>query len=300
MRRKQTGFWLFILPALFAFVLVVLVPAVKGFYYSFTDWNGIGKNAVFVGMSNYGKLLSDSRFWNSFLFTFVFALCSVICINAVGFGLAVLVTNKIKGANLARTVFFMPNLIGGILLGFTWQFIFVSIFEAIGKNTGMTWLQGWLSDQKTGFIGMLIVLTWQLAGYMMIIYIAGIQNIPGELIEAAKMDGANSWQLLKKVTIPMVMPSITICTFLTLVAPAFTIGLFLSISDSFKMFDQNLSLTAGGPANSTEMIALNIYNTAFKESKLGQAQAKAVVFLIVVVVISVTQLILSKRKEVEM
>ena len=141
MRRKQTGFWLFILPALFAFVLVVLVPAVKGFYYSFTDWNGIGKNAVFVGMSNYGKLLSDSRFWNSFLFTFVFALCSVICINAVGFGLAVLVTNKIKGANLARTVFFMPNLIGGILLGFTWQFIFVSIFEAIGKNTGMTWLQ---------------------------------------------------------------------------------------------------------------------------------------------------------------
>ena len=164
---------MFILPALFAFVLVVLVPAVKGFYYSFTDWNGIGKNAVFVGISNYGKLLSDSRFWNSFLFTFVFAICSVICINAVGFGLP-------------------------------------------------------------------------------------------------------------------------------LVAPAFAIGLFLTISDSFKMFDQNLSLTAGGPANSTEMIALNIYNTAFKESKLGQAQAKAVVFLIVVVVISVTQLILSRRKEVEM
>jgi len=285
MRRKQTGFWLFILPALFAFVLVVLVPAVKGFYYSFTDWNGIGKNAVFVGISNYGKLLSDSRFWNSFLFTFVFALCSVICINAVGFGLAVLVTNKIKGANLARTVFFMPNLIGGILLGFTWQFIFVSIFEAIGKNTGMTWLQGWLSDQKTGFIGMLIVLTWQLAGYMMIIYIAQLESIPESYLEAAKIDGATAFQTFLKIKLP-------------LVAPAFTIGLFLSISDSFKMFDQNLSLTAGGPANSTEMIALNIYNTAFKESKLGQA--KAVVFLIVVVVISVTQLILSKRKEVEM
>ena len=284
MRRKQTGFWLFILPALFA---LVLVPAVKGFYYSFTDWNGIGKNAVFVGISNYGKLLSDSRFWNSFLFTFVFALCSVICINAVGFGLAVLVTNKIKGANLARTVFFMPNLIGGILLGFTWQFIFVSIFEAIGKNTGMTWLQGWLSDQKTGFIGMLIVLTWQLAGYMMIIYIAQLESIPESYLEAAKIDGATAFQTFLKIKLP-------------LVAPAFTIGLFLSISDSFKMFDQNLSLTAGGPANSTEMIALNIYNTAFKESKLGQAQAKAVVFLIVVVVISVTQLILSKRKEVEM
>lgn len=287
MRRKQTGFWLFILPALFAFILVVLVPAVKGFYYSFTDWNGIGKNAVFVGMSNYGKLLSDSRFWSSFLFTFVFAICSVICINVVGFGLAVLVTNKIKGANLARTVFFMPNLIGGILLGFTWQFIFVSIFEAVGKSTGMTWLQGWLSDQKTGFIGMLIVLTWQLAGYMMIIYIAQLESIPESYLEAARIDGATGFQTFMKIKLP-------------LVAPAFTIGLFLSISDSFKMFDQNLSLTAGGPANSTEMIALNIYNTAFKESKLGQAQAKAVVFLLVVVVISVTQLIISKRKEVEM
>ncbi len=287
MRRKQTGFWLFILPALFAFVLVVLIPAVKGFYYSFTDWNGIGKNATFTGFSNYIKLFGDSRFWSSFLFTFVFAVCAVVCINVVGFGLAVLVTNKIKGANLARTVFFMPNLIGGILLGFTWQFIFVSIFEAIGKNTGMTWLQGWLSDQKTGFIGMLIVLTWQLAGYMMIIYIAQLESIPDSYLEAARIDGATGFQTFLKIKLP-------------LMAPAFTIGLFLSISDSFKMFDQNLSLTAGGPANSTEMIALNIYNTAFKESKLGQAQAKAVVFLIVVVAISVTQLILSKRKEVEM
>lgn len=287
MRRKQTGFWLFILPALFAFVLVVLIPAVKGFYYSFTDWNGIGKNATFTGFSNYIKLFGDSRFWSSFLFTFVFAVCAVACINVVGFGLAVLVTNKIKGANLARTVFFMPNLIGGILLGFTWQFIFVSIFEAIGKNTGMTWLQGWLSDQKTGFIGMLIVLTWQLAGYMMIIYIAQLESIPDSYLEAARIDGANGFQTFLKIKLP-------------LMAPAFTIGLFLSISDSFKMFDQNLSLTAGGPANSTEMIALNIYNTAFKESKLGQAQAKAIVFLLVVVAISVTQLILSKRKEVEM
>ena len=225
MRRKQTGFWLFILPALFAFVLVVLIPAVKGFYYSFTDWNGIGKNATFTGFSNYIKLFGDSRFWSSFLFTFVFAVCAVACINVVGFGLAVLVTNKIKGANLARTVFFMPNLIGGILLGFTWQFIFVSIFEAIGKNTGMTWLQGWLSDQKTGFIGMLIVLTWQLAGYMMIIYIAQLESIPDSYLEAARIDGANGFQTFLKIKLP-------------LMAPAFTIGLFLSISDSFKMFDQ--------------------------------------------------------------
>lgn len=287
MKRKQTGFWLFIFPALFAFVLVVLVPAVKGFYYSFTNWNGIGKNAAFVGVSNYIGLLKDTGFWNSFLFTFVFAICAVISINVVGFGLAVLVTNKIKGSNIARTVFFMPNLIGGILLGFTWQFIFVSIFEALGKVTGFTWLQGWLSDQKTGFIGMLIVLTWQLAGYMMIIYIAQLESIPDSYIEAAKIDGATSFQTFIKIKLPLVVP-------------AFTIGLFLSISDSFKMFDQNLALTAGGPGSSTEMIALNIYNTAFKESKLGVAQSKAVVFLIVVVVISLTQLYLSKRKEVEM
>ena len=278
---------MFILPALFAFVLVVLVPAVKGFYYSFTDWNGIGKNAVFVGISNYGKLLSDSRFWNSFLFTFVFALCSVICINAVGFGLAVLVTNKIKGANLARTVFFMPNLIGGILLGFTWQFIFVSIFETIGKNTGMTWLQGWLSDQKTGFIGMLILLCWQQIGYMMIIYIAGIQNIPGELIEAAQIDGANKGQLLKHVIIPMVMPSITICTFLTL-------------TNSFKLFDQNLALTNGEPSNMSEMLALNIYNTFYGRTGWeGVGQAKAVIFFILVGAIAMIQNRLTRSKEVQ-
>lgn len=287
MRRKQTGFWLFIFPALFAFVLVVLIPAVKGFYYSFTNWNGIGKNAAFVGFSNYIGLLKDTRFWDSFLFTFAFAICAVVCINVVGFGLALLVTSRIKGSNIARTVFFMPNLIGGILLGFTWQFIFVSIFEALGKATGFTWLQGWLSDQKTGFIGMLIVLTWQLAGYMMIIYIAQLESIPDSYVEAAKIDGATSFQTFMKIKLP-------------LVAPAFTIGLFLSISDSFKMFDQNLALTAGGPGSSTEMIALNIYNTAFKESKLGVAQSKAVVFLIVVVAISLTQLYISKRKEVEM
>lgn len=287
MRRKQTGFWLFILPALIAFVLVVLIPAVKGFYYSFTDWTGIGKNATFTGLTNYIRLLDDSRFWSSFSFTFVFAICAVICINVVGFGLAILVTNRIKGANIARTIFFMPNLIGGILLGFTWQFIFVSIFDAVGERTGISWLQGWLSDQKTGFLGMLIVLVWQLAGYMMIIYIAQLESIPDSYLEAARIDGASDLQAFLRIKLP-------------LVAPAFTIGLFLSISDSFKMFDQNLSLTAGGPANSTELIALNIYNTAFKESKLGMAQSKAVVFLIVVVLISLTQLYISKKKEVEM
>ena len=279
MRRKQTGFWLFILPALFAFVLVVLVPAVKGFYYSFTDWNGIGKNAVFVGISNYGKLLSDSRFWNSFLFTFVFALCSVICINAVGFGLAVLVTNKIKGANLARTVFFMPNLIGGIVLGYIWQILLNGILANFGKT--LTY------SSSYGFWGLIVLMNWQQIGYMMIIYIAGIQNIPGELIEAAKMDGANSWQLLKKVTIPMVMPSITICTFLTL-------------TNSFKLFDQNLALTAGEPSNNSQMLALNIFDTFYgRNGWEGVGQAKAVIFFIIVAVIALAQNRLTRSKEVQ-
>ena len=279
MRRKQTGFWLFILPALFAFVLVVLVPAVKGFYYSFTDWNGIGKNAVFVGMSNYGKLLSDSRFWNSFLFTFVFALCSVICINAVGFGLAVLVTNKIKGANLARTVFFMPNLIGGIILGYIWQ----QMINAVLLKYETTLV----ANPTYGFWGLIILMNWQMIGYMMIIYVAGLQNVPTDLIEAAEIDGATSLQTLFKVKIPMVMPSITIC-------------LFLTVSNSFKLFDQNLALTAGAPSKKTAMLALDIYNTFYGRSGFeGVGQAKAVLFFIVVAVIALGQLVLTRRKEVE-
>lgn len=288
MKRKASGFWIFILPAVISFTLVVLIPAVKGVYYSFTDWNGIGQAANFVGLKNYVQILTkDTRFLHSFLFTFVFAIAAVICINVVGFALAMLVTQKFKGANFLRGVFFMPNLIGGILLGFTWQFIFVSVFDALGKKMNAAWLQGWLSNPETGFAGMLIVITWQLAGYMMIIYIAQLQNIPESYIEAARIDGAGSWQIFRSITIP-------------LVRPAFTIGLFLSISNSFKMFDQNIALTAGGPSNSTEMIALNIYNTAFKESMLGRAQAKAIIFLIIVAAISLTQLYVSKKKEVEM
>ena len=279
-------FPIFALPTLVAFTIGFIVPFLMGIYLSFCEFTTV-TDASFVGLKNYLRVFTDPTFVHALWYTALFTVVSVITINVFAFTIAMLLTKGIRGTNVFRTVFFMPNLIGGILLGFTWQFIFVSIFEAIGKNTGMTWLQGWLSDQKTGFIGMLIVLTWQLAGYMMIIYIAQLESIPESYLEAAKIDGATAFQTFLKIKLP-------------LVAPAFTIGLFLSISDSFKMFDQNLSLTAGGPANSTEMIALNIYNTAFKESKLGQAQAKAVVFLIVVVVISVTQLILSKRKEVEM
>ena len=186
-----------------------------------------------------------------------------------------------------RGAFFMPNLIGGILLGFTWQFIFVQAFGAIYNTTGLGFFRNWLSDTKTSFFGLLILVIWQLAGYMMLIYIAQIQNIPDDILEAAEIDGANYLQRLFYVILP-------------LVAPAFTIGLFLSLTTCFKLYDQNLALTNGGPFNSTEMLALNIYNTAFKYNHYGEAQAKAVVFLVIVSVIGLTQLSISKKKEVEM
>ena len=287
MKKSKKGFFLFMAPALVAFTLVQLIPTVMGIGYSFTDWNGISKAKHFVGVQNYITILtSDLSFRNAFIFTFLFSVCAVIAVNLIGFALAILVTQRIKGVNLLRGIFFMPNLIGGILLGFTWQFIFVQVFDAIGKKLGVLWLRGWLTDQKTGFFGLLIVVTWQLSGYMMMIYIAQLQNIPEEVMEAAELDNAVGWNRMRYIILPLMMP-------------AFTIGLFLSISNAFKLFDQNLSLTAGGPVNSTQMLALNIYATAFGENRFGLAQAKAVIFMIVVMVISVIQLSITKRREVE-
>ena len=182
-----------------------------GIGYSFTDWNGIGATKNFVGLKNYiTTLTDDALFRQAFLFTFLFSVFAVISVNVIGFALALLVTQKIKGANLLRGIFFMPNLIGGILLGFTWQFIFVQVFEAVGETFNIPWLQGWLTDQKTGFIGLLIVVTWQLSGYMMMIYIAQIQNIPDSVLEAAKIDGATGWKRMKSIVFPLMMPAFTI------------------------------------------------------------------------------------------
>lgn len=288
MKRSKIGFWAFVLPSLAFFVLVVVIPAIWGLGYSLTDWNGISKEVSFVGFSNYVKIFTqDGDFLHAFVFTAVFALAAVIGVNVVGFLLALLVTSKAKCTTLMRGAFFMPNLIGGILLGFTWQFIFVQAFGAVYNATGLKFFANWLSDTKTSFFGLLILVVWQLAGYMMIIYIAQIQSIPDNLLEAAEIDGAGYLQRLKNVILP-------------LTAPAFTIGLFLSLTTCFKLYDQNLALTNGGPFNSTEMLALNIYNSAFKYNELGVAQAKAVVFLIVVAALGLTQLYYSKKKEVEM
>ena len=270
---------IFVLPTLAAFIIGFLWPFIWGIYLSFCKFTTV-QDVTFVGFSNYQKILLDNTFSHAFWLTVAFAFISSILINVLAFAIALALTKGFKGTNAFRTVFFMPNLIGGIVLGYIWQTLLNGLLSK--------WGQPLLAlSAKNGFIGMLILLCWQQIGYMMIIYVAGLNNVSPDLIEAAQIDGATSRQILFKIKLPMIMPSVTICTFLTL-------------TNGFKMFDQNLSLTAGGPANSTEMIALNIYNTAFKESKLGQAQAKAVVFLIVVVVISVTQLILSRRKEVEM
>ena len=288
MKYNKKWFWLFVLPVLAAFTVIVIIPLLTGIYYSFTAWNGrVDQVPQFVGLKNYMLVLKDECFKNAFIFTTKFTLVSIVIVNVVGFSLALLVTRKLKMSNFMRTIFFMPNLIGGLILGFIWQFIFVGVFQTIGEAFNITFLQGWLSNEKTGFWGLVIILTWQMAGYLMVIYIAALQNIPKELIEASEIDGANAWERVRHIIIPMV-------------APAFTISIFLTLANSFKLFDQNLALTNGGPGNATEMLALNIYKTAFTFSKYGEAQAKSIVFFIVVAGITLVQVYFSKKKEVEM
>lgn len=279
-------FWLFLAPVLIALIMVVVIPLLYGVYYSFTNWDGIN-TPVFAGITNYIQLLGDEGFRNALWFTTKFAVVSVVLINAIGLGLALLVTQKLKGSNLMRTVFFMPNLIGGLILGFIWQFVFIQGFDAIGQAVGTQALQGWLSTTRTGFWGLVILTAWQMSGYIMIIYIAHLEGIPEDLVEAAQIDGANVFQRFRHVIFP-------------LVAPAFTVSMFLTLSNSFKLYDQNLSLTGGAPYNSTQMVAMNIYNTAFLENKMAYAQSKALIFFIIIAVISLTQVYYNKKREVEM
>ncbi|MEH7468529.1 sugar ABC transporter permease, partial [Priestia megaterium] len=272
---KNVGlFALFVGPALLAFCVIVLIPFFTGIYYSFTDWNGVNGTINWVGLDNFKYLFTeDKQFQQSFWITTKYTVVAIILTNVVGFVLAILVTQMLKTRNILRTVFFMPNLIGGLLLGFVWQFIFVKGFASIGQITGISLFElPWLGDAKTAFWGIVIVSVWQGAGYIMLIYTAALQNVPQELIEAAKIDGASRWQILRHITIPMVAPAVTVC-------------LFLTISWSFKVFDVNLSLTNGGPFKSTEMLALNIYTEAFVNNRYGLGEAKALIFFIVVAAI---------------
>jgi raffinose/stachyose/melibiose transport system permease protein len=286
MKNKDFSFWLFLSPVIIGLGLVVVIPLIYGFYYSFTNWDGVNQ-AEFIGLKNYIDIFSDQEFLHSLWFTFKFSVVSVIVINVMGLGLAMLVTSYIKSKNILRTVFFMPNLIGGLILGFIWQFVFTKVFDAIGRMTGIEWLQGWLADTQTGFWGMVILMSWQMAGYIMIIYIAYLENVPKDLLEAAEIDGANAMQRFRNITFP-------------LIAPAFTVSLFLTLSNAFKIYDQNLSLTNGGPFNSTTMVSMDIVNTAFQMNQMASAQAKAVIFFIIVAIISLTQVYINKKKEVEM
>ncbi|WP_423189014.1 carbohydrate ABC transporter permease [Alkalibacterium sp. f15] len=286
MKNKELTFWLFITPVLLSLSLVVIVPVFMGLFYSFTDWNGLNFNNI-IGFAHYRRLLEDEQFRNSLRFTFIFTFVSVIILNFVGLGLAVLVTSKLKSRNLLRTVFFMPNLIGGLILGFIWQFIFIRVFSAVGDFTGIQGLLGWLSTPETGFWGLIILTVWQQAGYIMIIYIAYLQGIPKELIESANIDGATSFQKFRHVIFP-------------LIAPGFTVSMFLTLSSSFKIYDQNLSLTGGGPYNSTQMVAMNIVDTAFSSNQMAYGQSKAVIFFIIVAIFSLSQVYYSKKREVDL
>ena len=278
-KMMKKYFPVFVLPTLLAFTIGFIVPFIMGVYLSFCKFTTV-TDAKFVGLQNYVKIFTeDGTFGHALWYTTAFTVVSVVLINVIGFAVALLLTKKIKGTNIFRTVFFMPNLIGGIILGYVWQLLLNGLLLQINKT--LTY------SSVYGFWGLVILMCWQQIGYMMIIYIAGIQNIPGELIEAAQIDGANKGQLLKNVIIPMVMPSITICTFLTL-------------TNSFKLFDQNLALTNGEPSNMSEMLAQNIYNTFYGRTGWeGVGQAKAVIFFILVGAIAMIQNRLTRSKEVQ-
>nr|WP_232233782.1 sugar ABC transporter permease [Bacillus sp. J33] len=278
----------FVGPALLFFLVIQIIPFSMGIFYSFTSWNGVSSAVEWVGLENYIKIFkNDPKFFDSFIFTTKFMLASVIISNLIGFGLALLLNAALKSRNLLRTVFFIPNVIGGLLLGFIWQFIFVKGFAAIGNLTDLSAFKlPWLGDEKTAFWGIVIVFAWQISGYMMVIYIAALQGVDQTLLEAAKIDGASNWTLLTKIIIPLILPAFTICFFLT-------------ISMAFKIFDLNISLTGGGPFNSTQSVAINIYQEAFQNNRYGLGTAKSILFFVVVAIFTTVQVMMTKKREVE-
>ena len=293
-KRKLTEF-LFLLPTLIAFLMVIIIPFIFGIYYSFTDWQGTGAVNKVVGFENYKAIFQEPGFLHSFLVTLLFTVLNIITVNVVAFLISLLVTSEIRGRNIYRAGFFVPNLIGGIVLGLIWQFIFSNILPSIGQTLGLPTLsKSLISNKDTVMITLVTVNTWQYAGYIMLIYVASIQGISKSVMEAAEVDGARYWTRVGKIQIP-------------LMANAFTISLFLTLTNSFKMYDVNVALTNGGPVSifmmkpvqASELLALNIYNTAFKYNNMAQGQAKAVIFFVVLTIFSVIQVTWNKSKEVE-
>ena len=296
--KDKLIFWLFLAPALISFMVVVIVPFFMGLYYSMTDWTAVaGLEANWVGLENYKAMFSNIAFRYSFIRTFAFTLFSVITINVVALTFAFLVTREIRFKNFYRAGFFIPNLIGGLVLGYIWQFIFKSVVPAVGSTFGINFLEELLilANPNLTLLGLIMAFTWQYAGYIMMIYVAALLNVPQELLEASEIDGANFWQRLWNITVPMI-------------AQAFTITSFLTLVNSFKQYDIIVALTNGGPTaiyqgtvvNSTELLAVHIYNVAFKYNNMAEGQARAIIFFLVLSVVSIGQVYYNKKKEVEM
>jgi raffinose/stachyose/melibiose transport system permease protein len=280
---------LFLLPLLAAFAITVIIPFIFGIFYSFTNWNGI-KFTEFVGLANYIEMFRSPDYLYSLLITFIFTILNMLSVNLAAFALALLCTSKVRGRNFYRAAFFLPNLIGGIVLGYIWQFIFNKVFTSfIAGSLSM------LTDPNLALAAILIVSTWQYAGYIMMIYVTGLQGVPKDIIEASGVDGASGFKSLIKIKVPMIANTFTVCIFLTLV-------------NSFKQFDLNFAITNGAPSRilgmkaiaSTEFLALNIYNTAIAKNQYAQGQTKAVVFFIILAIVSLTQVSIGKKKEVEL
>ncbi|MDP4097362.1 sugar ABC transporter permease [Paenibacillus sp. P96] len=288
-RASRWGLQMFFVGPVFLFFLIIMViPFFLGMYYALTDWNGVASTVNWVGLDNFKTIFTnDPDFWSSFWFTTKFTLVGIVLTNVVGFLLAYFLTKGLKTRNILRTIFFMPNVIGGLLLGFIFQFIFIKGFNTVFELTGWSFFGlPWLGDAVTGFWGIMIVFVWHSAGYLMVVYISSLSNVPSEVMEAAEIDGASRWQMLRSIIIPLIMPAVTIC-------------LFLAISWAFKMFDLNLSLTKGGPFKSTESVAMNIYNEAFQNNRYGLGTAKAILFFVIVAAITMLQVRATKNKEVE-
>ena len=282
-REGQNRAWLYLFPALLIFMVFYYRPLLEDAYLSFFQWNMISPTMKFVGLANYRSVFSDTSFLTSFVKTVIYVIFTVLISNAVGFLLALAVTSGIRGQNLFRTGFFTPNIIGGIILGYIWNFLFSYALTGFGKAIGSPWLsKSWLTDPTRALAALILVSSWQMAGYLMVIYIAGLTNVPAELVEAARIDGASGWQVVRDVKLPLIRNSVTICV-------------FLSIARSFMSYDVNLSLTAGGPFKSTELIAYKIYQTAFTSMEFGVGQAQAVVLFVIVAAVSLLQVHFTRR-----
>lgn len=286
MRNKNKGkdFCMFALPGMFCFFAVVIIPFVYGVYLTLTDWNGVAKVKNFIGLENFKGVMKDGQFWTSLGLTFKYVILVVLLVNVIAFLLAYLLTRGIKGQNFFRAGFFTPNLIGGIVLGYIWQFVFSRVFVNVGEATGWKLFGvSWLSDPTKAFVALVAVSVWQLSGYMILIYVAGFMGLSEDVMEAASIDGASGWVKMKSIIMPLMMSSVTIC-------------LFLTLSRAFMVYDVNLSLTAGAPYGTTEMAAMHVYEKAFTSRQFGVGQAEAFILFIIVACISGIQVYLTKKK----